>query len=126
MDHWASAPEIAPKLAETAFDRLLYRHGQQGLTMRVKLALSSARARGLGDPEALAFAGLCQRLLARAQKWQKPSFPLNGADVLATGIPAGPKVGSLLGAIEDEWVAGNFHDGRAKLLARLEALVKEG
>jgi len=126
LDYWASAPEIAPKLAETAFDRLLYRHGQQGLTMRVKLALASARARGLGDPEALAFAGLCQRLLARAQKWQKPSFPLNGADVLATGVPAGPKVGSLLGAIEDEWVAGNFHDGRAKLLARLEALVKAG
>ncbi|MCJ8052655.1 CCA tRNA nucleotidyltransferase [Shinella curvata] len=126
MDYCASAPEIAPKLAETAFDRLLYRHGQQGLTMRVKLALASARARGLGDPEALAFAGLCQRLLARAQKWQKPSFPLNGADVLASGIPAGPKVGSLLGVIEDEWVAGNFHDGRAKLLARLEALAKEG
>ncbi|RFZ89721.1 CCA tRNA nucleotidyltransferase [Shinella sp. WSJ-2] len=126
MDYWASAPEIAPKLAETAFDRLLYRHGQQGLTMRVRLALASARARGLGDPEALAFAGLCQRLLARAQKWQKPSFPLNGADVLATGIPAGPKVGLLLGTIEDEWVAGNFHDGRAKLLARLETLMKEG
>lgn len=126
MDYWASAPEIAPKLAETAFVRLLYRHGQQGLTMRVKLALASARARGLGDPEALSFAGLCQRLLARAQKWQKPSFPLNGVDVLASGIPAGPKVGSLLGAIEDEWVAGNFHDGRAKLLARLEALAKEG
>jgi len=126
MDYWASAPEIAPKLAETAFDRLLYRHGQQGLTMRVKLALASARARGLGDPEALSFAGLCQRLLARAQKWQKPSFPLNGADVLAFGIPAGPKVGALLGVIEDEWVAGNFHDGRAKLLARLGALAKEG
>nr|WP_314085461.1 CCA tRNA nucleotidyltransferase [uncultured Shinella sp.] len=126
MDYWASAPEIAAKLAETAFDRLLYRHGQHGLTMRVKLALASARARGLGDPEALSFAGLCQRLLARAQKWQKPSFPLNGADVLASGIPAGPKVGALLGVIEDEWVAGNFHDGRAKLLARLEALAKEG
>ncbi|WP_411032943.1 CCA tRNA nucleotidyltransferase [Shinella sp. BYT-45] len=126
LDHWAAAPQIAPKLAETAFDRLLYRHGPQGLTMRLKLALSSARARGLGDGEALAFAGLCQRLLARAEKWRKPSFPLTGADVLAAGVPAGPKVGSVLDAIEDEWVAGNFHDGRAKLLARLEVLAKEG
>jgi poly(A) polymerase len=126
LEHWASAPEIAQKLAETAFDRLLYRNGPQGLIMRLKLALASARARGLGDPEALAFAGLCQRLLAKAEKWQKPSFPVNGADVLAAGIAAGPKVGALLGAIEDEWVAGNFHDGRAKLLARLEALTKEG
>ncbi|WP_439616130.1 CCA tRNA nucleotidyltransferase [Shinella sp.] len=126
LDYWASAPEIAPKLAETAFDRLLYRNGPQGLTMRLKLALAGARARGLGDADALAFAGLCQRLLARVQKWQKPSFPLNGADVLAAGLPAGPKVGTLLGAIEEEWVAGNFHEGRAKLLARLEALVREG
>jgi poly(A) polymerase len=126
LDYWASAPEIAPKLAETAFERLLYRNGQQGLVMRLKLALASARSRGLGDPEALSFAGLCQRLLAKAEKWQKPSFPLTGADVLAAGVPAGPKVGALLGSIEDAWVAGNFHDGRAKLLARLEALVEEG
>ena len=73
--------------------------------------------------EALAFSGLCQRLLTRAEKWQKPSFPLTGADVLAAGVPAGPKVGAALSALEEEWVAGNFHDGRAKLLARLEALV---
>jgi len=125
LDYWASAPEIAPKLAETAFDRLLYRGGPQGLGMRLKLALSAARARGLGDPEALAFAGLCQRLLARAEKWQKPSFPLTGADVLAAGIPAGPKVGAVLSAIEEEWVAGNFHEGRAKLLARLKVLARE-
>lgn len=126
LDYWASAPEIAPKLAETAFERLLYRNGPVGLTMRLKLALSTARAKGLGDAEALSFAGLCQRLLAKAQNWQKPSFPLTGADVLAAGVAPGPKVGVVLGAIEDEWVAGNFNEGRAKLLARLEALAKEG
>ncbi|HSX72677.1 MAG TPA: CCA tRNA nucleotidyltransferase [Shinella sp.] len=125
LDHWAAAPEIAPKLAETAFDRLLYRTGPQGLAIRLKLALAAARARGLGDPDALAFAGLCQRLLARAGKWKKPTFPLNGADVLAAGVPAGPKVGTVLGTIEEEWVAGNFRSDRAKLLARLEGLVAD-
>ncbi|WP_234186175.1 CCA tRNA nucleotidyltransferase [Shinella sp. NM-101] len=124
LDYWAAAPEIAPKLAETAFDRLLYRSGPQGLTMRLKLALAAARARGLGDAEALAFSGLCQRLLVRAEKWRKPSFPLTGADVLAAGVPAGPTVGAALSAIEDEWVAGNFHEDRARLLARLDAFVK--
>ncbi|MFC6447061.1 CCA tRNA nucleotidyltransferase [Shinella zoogloeoides] len=126
LDYWASAPEIAPKLAETAFDRLLYRNGPQGLVMRLRLALAAARARGPGDPAALVCAGLCQRLLARAGKWRKPSFPLTGADVLAAGIPAGPKVGAALSAIEDAWVAGNFHESRAKLLARLEVLATEG
>ncbi|MCD1263324.1 CCA tRNA nucleotidyltransferase [Shinella sumterensis] len=126
LDGWAAAPEIAPKLAETAFDRLLYRNGPKGLSMRLRLALASARARGLGDADALAFAGLCQRLLARADKWQKPAFPLTGADVLATGVPAGPDVGTMLARIEDEWVGGNFHDDRARLLARLKALAGEG
>ncbi|WP_440980873.1 CCA tRNA nucleotidyltransferase [Shinella sumterensis] len=126
LDGWAAAPEIAPKLAETAFDRLLYRNGPKGLSMRLRLALASARARGLGDADALAFAGLCQRLLARAEKWQKPAFPLTGADVLAAGVPAGPDVGAMLARIEDEWVGGNFHDDRARLLARLKALAGEG
>jgi poly(A) polymerase len=126
LDGWAAAPEIAPKLAETAFDRLLYRNGPKGLSMRLRLALASARARGLGDTDALAFAGLCQRLLARAEKWQKPAFPLTGADVLAAGVPAGPDVGTMLARIEDEWVGGNFHDDRARLLARLKALAGEG
>jgi poly(A) polymerase len=126
LDGWAAAPEIAPKLAETAFDRLLYRNGPKGLSMRLRLALASARARGLGDTDALAFAGLCQRLLARAEKWQKPAFPLTGADVLAAGVSAGPDVGTMLARIEDEWVGGNFHDDRARLLARLKALAGEG
>jgi poly(A) polymerase len=126
LDQWAAAPAITPTLAETAFERMLYRHGPQGLLMRLKLALSSARARGPEDPEALAFVGLCQRLIGKAKDWRKPTFPLSGADVLSAGVPAGPRVGALLSAIEEAWVGGNFHEGRAMLLARLEALAKEG
>jgi poly(A) polymerase len=45
--------------------------------------------------------------------------------VLTAGVPAGPKVGAVLGRIEEEWVTGNFRDERARLLARLEEVVKE-
>lgn len=121
---WAGAPEIPTTLAETAFDRMLYRNGLQGLTVRLKLALSSARAKAVGDQQAMAFGGLCQRLLARAERWTKPTFPLSGADVLAAGVPAGQKVGEVLGTLENEWVEGNFHLDRARLLARLAVLAK--
>ena len=126
LDGWAAVPEITGPLAEAAFDRLLYRHGPAGLSMRLRLALAKARERAVTEPESLSFVGVCQRLLSRAEGWKRPAFPLKGEDVLAAGVPAGPQVGVLLGKIEEEWVAGNFHSSRASLLARLEALVAEG
>lgn len=125
LEQWAASPEIPKALADTAFDRMLYRHGPQGFSVRLKLALASARAKAEGDPEAMGQSGLYQRLLTRAEKWVKPSFPLSGADVLATGIPAGRRVGEILGTLENDWIEGNFNLDRASLLARLDALANQ-
>lgn len=51
-----------------------------------------------------------------------PPFPLKGADVLALGVPPGPRVGNLLRALEYEWRAADFAPDRAALLARLAEL----
>ncbi|MCF3641655.1 CCA tRNA nucleotidyltransferase [Rhizobium sp. TRM95111] len=120
LDRWSAAPAIPEKIADTAFDRLLYRHGSDGIALRLRLALATARAKP-GDAAAMAFAALCQRLLKRADGWRKPAFPLSGTDVLAAGVPAGAKVGETLATLEAEWVASNFRLDRADLLARLEA-----
>jgi poly(A) polymerase len=64
------------------------------------------------------------KMLDQAASWVKPAFPLGGGDVIAAGIPAGPRVGELLSKLEDEWVEENFAADRAALLARLSALVK--
>ena len=122
LDAWAAAPEIGGRLSDAAFGQLLYRHGPLGLSTRLRLMLVQARGQAEADPEALALVGLCGRLLARAESWEKPVLPLTGADVIAAGVPAGPEVGRLLGEIEDIWLAGNFREDRASLLARLEAL----
>lgn len=37
-----------------------------------------------------------------------PEFPLTGKDLLALGVPAGPKVGQILTAVEDWWLENNF------------------
>lgn len=126
LSGWAAAPEIPRTLADTVFDRMLYQHGAEGLVMRLKLALGVARTRAEGDPEAMAFAGLCQRLLSRAAKWTRPTFPVSGADVMAAGIAAGPKVGDILRTLEKAWIDVNFNLDRETLLARLDALAKEG
>ncbi len=122
---WAAAPEIPKTIAETAFDRMLYRTGREGLTTRLKLALALVRSKAADDPQAMAESARLQRLLTRASGWTRPAFPLSGADVLAAGVAAGPAVGKVLGALETEWVEGNFTLDRAALMARLETLAKD-
>ncbi|RVI93586.1 CCA tRNA nucleotidyltransferase, partial [Sinorhizobium medicae] len=117
---------IAPALADAALDRQLYRHGSEGIIVRLKLALAAARRKAETDPAMLAESASFQRLLARADKWQRPVFPLSGADVLEAGIPAGPRVGEVLAELENLWIERNFSVERAKLVARLETLARPG
>lgn len=119
LDRFARAPEVSEDTKKVALDRMLYRNGKEGLIARLKLALASARN---GVPSDLEKVGRLSRLLKRAESFEKPSFPLGGADALAAGIPAGPKVGAVLKTLEEEWVEKNFAIDRAKLLARLEDL----
>ncbi|MEH3125015.1 CCA tRNA nucleotidyltransferase [Agrobacterium cavarae] len=121
LDQWAKAPAVDPSLAETALDRLLYRQGVEGVKTRLKLALSSARADMSAGDAAMEKIAKLSTLLARAEKFNKPAFPLSGADVLAAGLPPGPQVGEVLGELEAAWVGGNFAADRETLLARLAA-----
>ena len=122
LQAWANAPAINDDISEAAFDRLLYRHDASGVAARLKLALAVARGKAEGDFEEMARAARLGRLLERTAKWKKPDFPLSGADALAAGVSAGPRVGELLSTLEREWTEGNFGADRASLLARLKEL----
>ncbi|KQY15355.1 CCA tRNA nucleotidyltransferase [Rhizobium sp. Root482] len=119
---WGKAPRLPDTIADTAFDRLLYRHGRQGLATFLQLALATSRQKSENDPAQLPETARLHRLFTRAEKWHKPVFPLTGADVLALGIPAGPRIGEMLGEIEQRWVEGNFNADRATLIARLQSM----
>jgi poly(A) polymerase len=113
---WADSPKIAAKSAEKSLARTLYRSGQQPVVDRLKLSLASARASAVTSNDALVEAGGYSKLLKFAQKWQKPQFPLKGADLQAIGIAAGPEMGKLLKRLEEEWVEHDFRlDGGALL-----------
>ncbi len=66
-----------------------------------------------------------QDLLAAAEAWTPPEFPLKGQDVLALGVPAGPRIGRLLGAVEGWWEEGGCEAGRAACLEALETMARE-
>ncbi len=122
FDRFAKAPPVPEKIADTAFDRMLYRIGSEGPIARLKLALASERQKAEGDTAAMQRSAFLQKLLSRAQKWEKPVFPLSGADVLKAGLEPGPQVGILLAQLEEQWVDGNFAAGRDTLLSRLRDL----
>ncbi|TWD54347.1 poly(A) polymerase [Agrobacterium vitis] len=119
LQDFVSAPKIADSTSELALDRLLYTHGKAGIIAQLRLSLANARSKAEGDTEAMAQSGRFSRLLQRAENFEKPVFPLNGADVIAKGIAAGPEVGDLLSQMEAMWVQANFTLSRDTLLSRL-------
>ncbi len=124
LTHWASAPAADPELKETALDRLLYRQGVEGVKTRLKLALAAARADVSAGDTAMQKVARLSTLLARAEKFHKPGFPLSGVDVMAAGVEAGPKVGEVLKSLEEKWIDVNFALDRAALTARLKDMLE--
>ncbi len=60
-----------------------------------------------------------QEALGLAACWTAPVFPIAGRDASALGIPQGPRIGALLRAVEDWWIAEDFRPDRNACLARL-------
>ena len=96
--------------------RALYRFGAPAFKDWVRL-------RWAEDPKASN--GVQWRaLLAMADSWTRPVFPLTGENVMAAGVPQGPLVGRVLGEVEDWWVDAEFTDDDFSLAERLKAVVQ--
>jgi poly(A) polymerase len=63
-------------------------------------------------------------LLALADAWERPVFPLNGGNVMAAGVPEGPLVGRILAEVEDWWIESDFTEDQFSLAERLKAVVQ--
>ena len=64
-------------------------------------------------------------LLDMAANWQKPRFPLTGADVMQAGVTQGPDVGRILARIEDWWIGTDFAADEGALRDRLKAVIAQ-
>jgi tRNA nucleotidyltransferase/poly(A) polymerase len=118
---WATASSVSHDIADLAFERLLYASDRQGVVDRLRLSLAGARVRARTDIGALAEAGGYSRLLGKAEKWQRPVFPVSGKDLLAEGFEEGSAMGATLGRLEEAWVESNFTLTRRDLLAKAAA-----
>ncbi|MEI9996613.1 MAG: CCA tRNA nucleotidyltransferase [Rhizomicrobium sp.] len=63
-------------------------------------------------------------LLAVADAWQRPLFPLTGREVMLAGVPQGPLIGRILEEVEDWWIDADFIEDEFSLAERLKAVVQ--
>jgi poly(A) polymerase len=106
--------DLGPSKREAPAKDYLYLLGQAAYQERVLIGW----ARSGGAPEDQSW----RHLWSLPERWQRPTFPLRGADVLALGVPAGPRVGEILRTLQAWWVDGGFTADEAALRARLAEL----
>ncbi|MBZ9865031.1 CCA tRNA nucleotidyltransferase [Mesorhizobium sp. CA15] len=118
LRHWALTIAPDAKATETELAKKLYYGDRNGYIDRIRLALAAARTRAVEDNQAMMEAGGFSRLLNFTLKWEKPVFPIKGADLAALGASPGPKLGATLKNLEKEWVESGFTLERGALVER--------
>jgi poly(A) polymerase len=112
----ASREKIVSYLSVREMRKLLYRLGPQLFKDLVFL-------RWADDPKA-SNAVRWRTLLAQADAWERPNFPLSGRDVMLAGVPEGPLIGRILSEVEEWWVDADFIEDEFSLAERLKAVVQ--
>jgi len=101
--------------------RLLHRIGAERFRDLVMLAWAARRAVQARTPSGENERWM--RLLDLADSWQPVSLPVQGRDVIALGVPRGPKVGAILADIERWWEEGDYRADRCQALERVKSIV---
>ncbi|TPJ81306.1 CCA tRNA nucleotidyltransferase [Mesorhizobium sp. B2-6-2] len=118
LRRWAVTVAPDAKVTETELAKKLYYGDRNGYIDRIRLALAGARTRAVEDNQAMMEAGGFSRLLNFTLRWEKPVFPIKGADLTALGASPGQKLGATLKNLEKEWVESGFTLERGVLMER--------
>lgn len=102
-------------LAEPEAQALIYAFGNARFIDG--LMLSWARGQAPADGNCIT------RTLRLALTWQRPNLPVVGRDILACGVPPGPRVSHILDQFERWWIATDFTTDHARIEAELARLV---
>ena len=112
----ATREKVVSYLSIREVRKLLYRLGREHFRDCVRLRWAE---------DAKASNGIQWRaLLAMADAWERPRFPLSGRDVMAAGVPEGPLVGRILSEVEEWWIDADFTDDAFSIAERLKAVVQ--
>jgi poly(A) polymerase len=117
LDDVAGAREkIVSYLSVKEMRKLLYRIGPARFKDRVFLKWAEDKK----ESNAVQW----RMLLAVADAWERPKFPLSGREVMLAGVPEGPLIGRILEEVEDWWIDADFIEDEFSLAERLKAVVQ--
>ena len=117
LDDVAGAREkIVSYLSVKEMRKLLYRIGPARFKDRVFLKWAEDKK----ESNAVQW----RMLLAVADAWERPKFPLSGREVMLAGVPEGPLIGKILEEVEDWWIDADFIEDEFSLAERLKAVVQ--
>ncbi|MCB1548428.1 MAG: CCA tRNA nucleotidyltransferase [Hyphomicrobiaceae bacterium] len=108
--------ELPGELTEgaLAMRRLAYRFGRERVERQALVRLAASRSK---EEETTML-----ETLAQTGTWQPPSLPFSGADVMALGVPSGPRIGTILASFESWWLAHDFPRDETLLAGKLREL----
>jgi len=109
--------QVTRAMDETAARRALRRVGAD--TFRDLVLTRWAAERSLEARPCAEATMQWTHLLDLADSWQPVALPVRGADVLALGVPPGPRVGEVLAQVEQWWEGQDYRPGRDDCLDRL-------
>jgi poly(A) polymerase len=112
----APEPQLKSWMSPKEIRRAVYREG--GAAFRDRALLAWARAPGTAAT--MQWRGM----IALADSWIRPQFPLGGEDVMAAGVPKGPMVGQVLREVEDWWIDHDFIEDRLSAIEKLKAVAQ--
>jgi poly(A) polymerase len=112
----APAPRLKSWMSPREIRRAVYQSDKASFRDRAKLAWARA-GRTAAAPQ-------WRGMIALAEGWTRPTFPLTGAEVMAAGVPKGPLVGQVLREVEDWWIDHDFIDDKMSAIEKLKAVAQ--
>ncbi|WGM38058.1 CCA tRNA nucleotidyltransferase [Caulobacter sp. NIBR1757] len=109
-------PRIVSWMSPREARRTVYRIGMRAFSDRIKLAWAASTRPSTTSQ--------WRGLLALAETWTPPAFPLTGEEVLAAGVPKGPLVGEVMREVEEWWIDQDFMDDKLAAVERLKAVAQ--
>jgi poly(A) polymerase len=112
----APGPALKSWMSPREIRRAVYRAGKAAFRDRAKLAWASANRTAV-TPQ-------WRGMIALAEGWTIPAFPLTGEDVMAAGVRKGPMVGQVMREVEDWWIDHDFLDDKLSAIEKLKAVAQ--